>query len=136
MILLIATNPERLALSGDELRATYSSLISNEQAIATIKSQLSAVSGMDKICHSLNMVIDAIEAQAEHCQKLYQGLDTICQLYASCENRIIDRCENALVCYEQPPADFVDLVPTAALLKELSFQIDGGDLAWQQDILK
>lgn len=136
MILLIATNTDRLYTGCDALRMVYTALRSNVQVLAEIRDQLSAVTGMDDICHSLLRLTDAVDAQAGQSLRLFQSLDIICQTYVSCENRILDRCENALVYYEQPKASFVDLSSATALLRELSFHMDEGDAAWQQDALK
>ncbi len=133
---MIATNTERLYAGYDALRMVYTALRANVQVIAEIKDQLSAITGMDDIRHSLLRLADAMDAQAGQSLRLFQGLDIICQTYVSCENRILDRCENALVYYEQPPASFVDLSSATALLRELSFHMDEGDAAWQQDVLK
>ncbi len=133
---MIATNTERLYAGYDALRMVYTALRANVQVIAEIKDQLSAITGMDDIRHSLLRLADAMDAQAGQSLRLFQSLDIICQTYVSCENRILDRCENALIYYEQPPASFVDLSSATALLRELSFHMDEGDAAWQQDVLK
>lgn len=133
---MIATNADRLYVGYDAMRIVYTALVSNGQVIADVKGQLSAVAGMETVCHSLQRLIDAVDIQAGQCWRLFQSLDIICQTYISCENRILDRCENVLTHYAQPPAEFVNLSSATALLKELSFHLDGGDAAWQQDVLK
>lgn len=133
---MIATNADRLYVGCDALRIVYTALMSNGQVIADVKGQLSAVVGMEATCYSLQKLIDSVDTQAGQCRRLAQSLDIICQTYVSCENRILDQCENVLTRYAQPPAEFVDLSPATALLRELSFHIDGGDTAWQQDVLK
>lgn len=136
MILLIAANTDRLYMGCDALRMVYTALRSNVQVLTEIRDQLSTVTGMDDVCHSLLKLADTVDAQAAQSLRLFQSLDIICQTYVSCENRILDRCENALVYYEQPPASFVDLSSATELLRELSFHMDEGDAAWQQDVLK
>ncbi len=136
MISLIATNADRLYTGCDELRIVYTALMSNWQVIEDAKGQLSGIAGMEAVCYSLQKLIDSVYTQAGQCRRLSQSLDMICQAFASCENRIIDQCENVLTHYAQPPAEFVDLSSAKALLKELSFNIDGGDMAWQPDVLK
>lgn len=136
MISLIATNADKLYAGCDELRIVYTTLMSNWQVIEDAKGQLSGISGMEAVCYSLQKLIDSVYTQAGQCRRLSQSLDMICQAYSSCENRIIDQCENVLTHYAQPPAEFVDLSSATALLKELSFNIDGGDIAWQPDVLK
>lgn len=133
---MIATNADRLCTGCNALRIAYTTLMSDVQVVAEVRGQLSAVTGMEDICNSLQALVDAADTQAGQCQRLSQSLDIICQTYVSCENRILNRCENTLVCYEQPPVKFVDLSSATALLRELSFHMDGGDTAWQQDVLK
>lgn len=133
---MIATNTDRLYAGCDALRIVYTALMSNGQAMAEVKGQLSAIAGMEDICHSLKALVSAVNTQSCYCRRLSQSLDIISQTYVSCESRIFDRGENALVCYEQPSAKFLDLSSAAALLEELSFRMDGGDTAWQQDVLK
>ena len=97
---------------------------------------MSAAAGMTEICLSLQKSLNDIEQQAEWCRKLGRSLDAICQSYLTCENRILDYCEGSITYYEQPETKFIDLSTASALLRELSFSTDGGDLMWQQDILK
>lgn len=133
---MIATDADRLCTGCDALRIAYTTLVSDIQVMAEVRGQLAAITGMEDICHALQALSAAADTQAGQCHVLSQSLDIICQTYASCENRILDRCENALVYYEQPPVKFVDLSSATALLRELSFHMDGGGTAWQQDVLK
>lgn len=136
VILLIATNTNQLYTAHDSFGTVSAALTSHAQAISYIKGQLSATAGMTEICLSLQKSLNDIEAQAEYCRKLGQCLDAICQSYLTCENRILDYCEGSIIYYEQPETKFVDLSTASALLRELSFSTDGGDLMWPQDILK
>lgn len=136
MILLIVTDADRLYAGCDALRIVYIELVSNGQVITDVKGQLSAIAGMEDICRSLQRLIGAIDNQVGQCRRLSQSLDIICQTYTSCENRILDRCEDVVIRYEQPPTEFVDLSSATELLREISFHMDGGDTAWPQDLLK
>ena len=133
---MIATDADRLYSGCDALRVMYKILLSNMQIIADTRGQLSSIAGMETTCCTLQRLAHMVDMQADQCRRLSQSLDIICQTYVSCENRVLDRCENVLACYKQPVAKFVDLSSAAALLEELSFRIDGGDTTWQQEVLK
>lgn len=133
---MIATNTDQLYRSYDSFKGIYTTLISHTQEISHVKEQLAATAGLEDICLSLQRSLSDIEIQADCCRKLGQSLDVICQSYLSCENRILDCCEGSISRYDQPETRFVDLAAASALLQELSFSMDGGDLMWQQDVLR
>ena len=133
---MIATSTDQLYTAHDSFRTVCAALTSHMQAISDTKAQMSAAAGMTEICLSLQKSLNDIEQQAEWCRKLGRSLDAICQSYLTCENRILDYCEGSITYYEQPETKFIDLSTASALLRELSFSTDGGDLMWQQDILK
>lgn len=134
--LLIATNTDQLYMAYDSFKGIYTALTSQLQSTSHVKEQLAATEGMTDICLSLQRSLSDIEVQIECCRKLGQALDTICQSYLSCEDRILDCCEGSISHYDQPETRFIDLSSASALLQELSFSTDGGDLMWQQDVLK
>lgn len=118
------------------LKTVYAALTSNGQAVSDLRGQISLVMGMEGVCNDLDALANSMDAQAKQCQRLFQSIDIICQTYASCENRILDRYENVMIHYEQSPAKFVDLTSAASILSEFLFHVDGDDLSWQQDVLK
>lgn len=131
VIQLIASNTSQLYTSYDTLKAICTSLSAEEQTIFDIQRQLSTISGMENICHFIHTITATMDTQIEQCKKLYQSLDTICQMYAACENRVLDYCEGTLIHYEQPPTEFINLASTANLLRNLSFHLDsGGEPIW------
>jgi len=125
VITLIATNTDVLYAGYDELNKVAKALAVNIQVVSNVKSRLAEIAGMD-FQQPLQKVIDDTGHQMDFCRMLCCSLDTICQSYISCEQRIFDRCEDSIIYYEQPPARFVDLASTMGLLHELSFHKEGG----------
>lgn len=125
-MILIASNTDILYAGYDELKKTVSSLMAVEQTVGEVRAQLSGASGMGAIQGLLQKAAGAIENETDALHELYRSLDMICQTYTSCEQRILARCEDTLIYYEQPQTEFVELASAASLLQELSFRIDGG----------
>lgn len=68
--------------------------------------------------------ISRIERQIEQCASLAYALETICNLYLSCENHVVEFSEDAIMTFSQLPISFVDLIDATAILQEFSFSLN------------
>ena len=65
--------------------------------------------------------ISRIDQDIKQCASLAYALDTISNLYLSCESHIVELSEDTIVEFSQFPPSFVDLHDTAAILQEFAF---------------
>lgn len=133
---MISINPDRLYAGYGELKSVYGSLCTLSSTVLEIRNRLSNTSGMTSSIDLLNRANSNIGDYIEQCRRLCQGMDTVCQLYVSCENRVLDSGENAIIHYSQPSTTFVDLSATVDILHEFSFTKERDELPWLQVDLK
>lgn len=126
----------RLYPASDALKAVCTALGACQDSVASVQNRLSGIAGMENLCASLGKAAQEIDCQLRSCRKLYRSIDSICRAYSSCENKVLDYCENGIAQYEQPPAEFLDLSSAINLLREFSFTADGGEAVWNQAVLK
>lgn len=133
---MIFIDTRQLYSTSDALKAVCTALHTCQDGVVSIQNHLSGTAGMEELCSSLDKAVRDIDCQIQSYRKLYQSIDGICRLYVTCENKILDYCENGVVPYETPPAEFFDLSSAIDLLREFSFTADGGETVWNQVVLK
>lgn len=133
---MISVNPEQLYLASETMKQVFVELAAYKESLSKLAHRLAEVNGMDEICPLLWTAAKEISDQAELCRKLCQSIDAICGIYGSCEGKIVNHFENAQIHYPQPPVSSVDLSCARALLKELSFAIEGGEMLCQENVFK
>lgn len=133
---MISVNPAQLYLASEAMKEVFIELAAYKESLSKLARQLVEMNGMDEICPLLGVVAKEVSDQAELCRKLCQGVDAICGIYGSCEGKIVNHFENVQIYYPQPPVSSADLSCSRALLKELSFAVEGGEMLCQESVFK
>lgn len=136
VVQLTFIDTRRLCSASDALGEFCAALRGCQDEVSSVQKRLADTVELEIPCSSLDKAVRRIECQLQVCRRLYQSVESICQAYDACENRVLDYCENGIVRYEQPPAEFYDLSSAIGLLQELSFLADGGETGWDQTVLK
>lgn len=110
-----------------ELRSVCGSLWNILSDVQEIWKRVSEVSGMADVVDLLHQTNNELCSCIDQCRWLCQSLDTICQFYQSCENRIFDYGESAIIHYSYQPTAFLDLSAATEILGEFSFVEERGD---------
>ena len=133
---MISVNPAQLYLASETMKEVFTELVAYKESLSKLTHRLAEMNGMDNICTMLLAAAEEVSDQVELCRKLCQGMDAICGVYSSCDGKIVDQFENAQIHYPQPPVSSTDLSCAGALLKELSFVIEGGEILCQENVFK
>ena len=124
---MISVNTNHLYSGYEELKSVCGSLWNIASDMQEIRKCVSEVSGMADAVALLHQPNNELCTYVDQCRWLCQSLDTICQLYQSCENRILDYGESAIIHYSYQPTAFLDLSAATEILGEFSFVEERGD---------
>lgn len=103
-----------------EAMTDYRAVLSTEtERLKQTAASLRVLSGLEGPAADLMRAISGTEEAALGFGYLIQALDTACRCYRVCENRILDRCEEAGI--DQPfySADFTELGGIAQSLSDI-----------------
>ncbi len=123
---MLFINPDHLYAGYGELETIYGALNGCSLTAAEVDKYLAGDCGMDDIAAVLHRTIVDVGNCIEQYRGLFRSIDMICQIYASCERRVSDSGEGAIIRYAQPSAELVDLTSTLDVLEEFSFLAERG----------
>lgn len=118
---LLAVNITRLNDERVQLSAVYRALYELALSVSSIKAKIIGEDSFSNIKNDFETILHCLDDEIAGCKQLYEGIDVICQLYSTCEDRVLDFGEGVLIKYDQPNASFVDLSQTAEILKDFQF---------------
>lgn len=133
---MIFLNADRLYAGYDEFMSACELMTALSSTASDVQNRISDISGMENAAGLLQRTNSDMYDLIERARRLCQCIDTVCQYYISCENRVQDYGENATVRFPHPSTTFVDLTATAGVLREFLFTTEGSDTLWQQANLK
>ena len=120
-MLLLAVNVTQLSDERTKMSAVYRALYEIGLAVSSIKAEIIGKESLSEFKSDFEIIQRCLDTEIEECKQLYDGIDVICQLYSTCEDRVLDFGEGVLRKYDQPSASFVDLSQTAEILSDFQF---------------
>lgn len=113
-----------LAEGREGWKTTYSRLLAYKDSLMDIKKAISLLGNNAWSSLNWDAHISNIEQLVTQSASLFYALDTICSLYQSCEDHLLELSEDAIVEYSHLPATFVELNEAASILEEFAFSLD------------